>query len=62
MVHTKTRIPHIDMAFEDLSHVEGEFQGLVGQFYGKGVDLEEEDGGRRAMMRVGLVKFLTIVT
>ena len=56
MVHTKTRIPHIDMAFEELSHVEGKFQGLIGQFYGKGVDLEEENGGQRAMMRIGLVK------
>ena len=56
MVHTKTRIPHIDMAFEELSHVEGKFQGLIGQFYGKGVDLEEENGGQRSMTRIGLVK------
>ena len=57
MVHTKMRIPHTDMAFEDLSHVEGKFQGLIGQFYWKGVDLEEENGGQRAMMRIGLVKY-----
>ena len=53
MVHTKTRIPHVDLAFEDLSHIGGKFYGLVGQFYGKGIALEEENNGQRAVMRIG---------
>ena len=44
------------MAFEDLSHIEGAFYGLVGQFYGKGITLQEEDNGQKAMMIIGLVK------
>ena len=55
MLHTKARVPRIDMAFEDLSHVKGTFYGLVGQFYGKGITLQEEDNGQRATMRIGLV-------
>ena len=56
MLHKKVRVPRIDMAFEDLSHIEGVFYGLVGQFYGKGIALQEEDNGQKAMMRIGLVK------
>ena len=56
MLHKKVRVPRIDMAFEDLSHIEGAFYGLVGQFYGKGITLQEEDNGQKAMMRIGLVK------
>ena len=55
MLHIKERVPHIDMAFEDLSHIGGTFYGLVGQFYGKGITLQEEDNGKQAMMRIGLV-------
>ena len=56
MLHIKERVPHIDMAFEDLSHIGGTFYGLVGQFYGKGITLQEEDNGQKAMMIIGLVK------
>ena len=58
MLHTKSRVPHVDLDFEDLSRVEGEFEGLVGQFYGKGITLEEKDDGQRAMMIVGLTKLV----
>merc|ERR1719354_1245853 len=53
MLHKKVRVPRIDMAFEDLSHIEGAFYGLVGQFYGKGITLQEEDNGKQAMMIIG---------
>ena len=57
MLHTKSRVPHVDLAFEDLSHIEGEFQGLVGQFYGKGITLTASDDGHKAMLRIGSVNF-----
>ena len=57
MLHLKARVPRIDMAFEDLSHVKGTFYGLVGQFYGKGITLQEEDNGQRAMMRIWLLSY-----
>ena len=56
MLHINQRVPHIDMAYEDLSHIEGEFKGLIGQFYGKEIALEEEDNGQKAVMRIGQVK------
>lgn len=55
MLHIKERVPHVDMAFEDLSRIGGTLYGLVGQFYGKGIALQEEDDGKQAMMRIGFV-------
>ena len=55
MLHTKTSVPHVDLAFEDLNHVEGKFYGLVGQFYGRGLVLSESGDGESAMMRIGFV-------
>jgi len=53
MLYTKTSVPHVDLAFEDLNHVEGKFYGLVGQFYGRGLVLSESGDGESAMMRIG---------
>ena len=61
MLHTKSRVPHVDLAFEDLSHIEGQFQGLVGQFYGKGLTVTESDDRNKAVLRIGSVNFYCLL-
>ena len=58
MLHTKSRVQHVDLAFEDLSHVEGEFKSLVWQFYGKGITLTKSDNGHKAIKELGQLTLL----
>ena len=62
MLHRKSRIPHIDFAFEDLNNKfsEGMLDGVVGQYYGKGIHLAKSKEGDKGMLRVGFVHFLII--
>jgi len=55
MLHRKSRIPHIDFVFEDLNNKfsEGMLDGVVGQYYGKGIHLAKSKEGDKGMLRVG---------
>ena len=52
MLHTKSRVRHVYLVFEDLSLVEGELKGLVGQLYGKGITLTKSDDRHKAMLKI----------
>ena len=45
----------MDIAFDNLAEkiTNGKLDGVIGQFYGKGLHLTKSDDGERAVLRVG---------
>merc|ERR1712176_1131128 len=56
MLHRKSRVPHVDLAFDDLTHKKtgGGLDGVIGQYYGKGVHLTQSDEDENeGLLRIG---------
>ena len=57
ILYRKSRVPHIDFGFNDLStkNTGGQLEGIIGQFYGRGLQLMKSEEGKHAILRVGYV-------